>query len=348
MSSPRASAPESWTGSASALRETNPELVYLSVTGFGQEGPYRELPVTDSVIQAFSGWMSINRDAEGTPQRIGMVAIDVLTGLYAYQALAGALLRKIRFGRGERLDVSLMQAAAAFQAAKIAEHHLEEGRPQVLYVPVGTMKTRDGYINITAMRERHYRSLMEVLGMPELATDPRFDTREKRIKREEALMPVIRRAFLERTTAEWARLLTDAGVMNAPVHTYGDFMGDPHVQAVGALAWLEQPGVGSIPVARTPATDTPVEAPGGLGVGSPPEHPAPGVGEHSRDILTEAGFDEAEIGELARTGAVRLGRGGGTPGGGPERGEASAAGHRGVRPTPPGGAWGERGSGADG
>ena len=135
----------------------------MSVSGFGATGPYNKLPVTDSVIQAFSGWMSINMDEAGTPQRIGMIAIDVMTGLYAYQAVASAMLRRFRFGKGRYIDRSLMQSAAALQAAKIMEHRLEGGTPMVLYMPIGTMKTVDGFINITAMRDRHYVSLCEVL-----------------------------------------------------------------------------------------------------------------------------------------------------------------------------------------
>ena len=175
--------------------------------------------------------MSINRDASGTPQRIGMIAVDVMTGLYAYQAISSALLRKFRFGKGAYIDCSLMQSAAAFQSAKVMEHYLEGGAPQVLYVPVGTMQTADGYINITAMRERHYVSLCKVLGREDLADDPRYNAREKRIEREAELMPVIREAFLKRTTAEWAEALTEEGVMNAPVSTYSHFLEDEHVKA---------------------------------------------------------------------------------------------------------------------
>jgi crotonobetainyl-CoA:carnitine CoA-transferase CaiB-like acyl-CoA transferase len=279
-----------------SVAKQRPEVVYLSVSGFGQEGPYNKLPVTDSVIQAFSGLMSINRDEQGSPQRIGMIAIDVMTGLYAYQAVASAMLARFRFGQGRYIDCSLMQSAAAFQTAKIMEHHLEGGAPMVLYMPIGTMKTSDGYINITAMREKHYVSLCKVLGLEELIDDPRFDNRDKRVERADELMPFIRAKFVHKTTAEWAELLTEAEVMNAPVATYTDYMADEHVKATRSLEWVEHGGIGQIPLANIPGVD-PIEAGSALSA-------SPVIGEHSRAILEEAGYDSASVESLLAAGAV--------------------------------------------
>ena len=279
------------------VRKDNPDVIYLSVTGFGQGGPNRDLPVTDAVIQAFSGLMSINRDEQGNPQRIGMVAIDVMTGIYAYQAIASALLKRFRFGGGKYIDCSLMQSAAAFQAAKIAEFHLEGGVPQLLYVPVGTMRTSNGHINITAMREYHYVSLMEALGMPELATDARYDTRDKRIEREAELMPVIREAFLARTTEEWAEILTAAGVMNSPVSTYEHFMANGHVSAVEGLAWVEHAGVGNMPMSNVPGLDK-------IDPANASQVHSPVIGQHTDEILREHGLSENDIGGLLGKGAI--------------------------------------------
>lgn len=279
------------------VKKTNPNVIYLSVTGFGQEGPYNKLPVTDSVIQAFSGWMTINRDETGNPQRIGMVAIDVMTGLYAFQAISTALMRKVRFGEGGYIDCSLMQCAAAFQAPKVLEHYLEGGQPQTIYVPVGTMKTSNGFINVTAMREHHYVGLCKVLGKPEWATDPRFDSREKRIDQEKVLMPMVRAEFLHKTTEEWAEALTEAGVMNAPVSTYDDFLADEHVKAVDSVSWLDhQTMPGTLPVTNIPGMRK-VEG----------EHPldeAPSVGQHTDEILQRWGLSQAEADDLVASGVA--------------------------------------------
>ena len=278
------------------IKAKRDDVIYLSVTGFGQEGPYSDQPVTDSVIQAFSGWMSINRDAEGTPQRIGMIAVDVMTGLYAYQAISSGLIGRMRFGEGAYIDCSLMQSAAAFQSAKVLEYFIEDGAPQGLYVPVGTMKTADSHINITAMRDRHYVSLCEVLGLEELIDDPRFNTRDKRGAREAELMPMIRAEFLKKTTAEWGELLTEAEVMNSAISDYGDYLKDEHVAAVDGVAWVEHQDMGRIPIVNIPGMPK-IDGADAL---TECAH----VGQHTSAILADAGYGADEIAALLASDAV--------------------------------------------
>ncbi|MDA0341995.1 MAG: CoA transferase [Proteobacteria bacterium] len=272
------------------VKKTNPNVIYLSVTGFGQEGPNNGLPVTDAIIQAYSGFMTINRDSQGLPNRVNMVPIDVATGLYAFQALSTALMRKFRYGTGCYVDNSLMQSAAAFQAAKIAEHYLESGEVKPLYAPVGTMKTADGYMNVTAMRDQHYETLCDLLGLPEFKTDPRFNHRDKRIQNEKELMIPIRAAFEQQSSAHWSKLLTEAGVMNAGVQDHGAFMNHAHTMAVGAVAYVEHDGTGTIPMPQIPGLPR-IEGP------SAATH-APHIGEHSIEILKEWGYSDYFISEL--------------------------------------------------
>jgi crotonobetainyl-CoA:carnitine CoA-transferase CaiB-like acyl-CoA transferase len=278
------------------LKAENPAQVYLSVTGFGQDGPYNTLPVTDSVIQAFSGWMSINKDERGTPQRIGMIAVDVMTGLYAFSALSTAIIKQFRFGEGGYVDCSLMQSAAAFQVAKIMEYHLEGGAPQVLYVPVGTMKTSDGFINVTAMRDHHYTGLCKVIGREDMAEDPKYDTRNKRLAHEDEIMQMVRAEFIKRSTGEWAQLLTEAGVMNAPVADYGDFMANEQVKAVEAISWIKHDGLGRVPMANIPGLPT-IDGEDAMAL-------APHIGEQSRAILAEAGLSDDDVEALIDNKAV--------------------------------------------
>ena len=279
-----------------SVKKVNPNVIYLSVTGFGQTGPNKDLPVTDAVIQAFSGLMTVNKDSQGLPNRLNMIPIDVTTGLYAFQALSTALMRKFRYGTGCYIDNNLAQAAAAFQAAKIMEFHLEGGEAQMLYVPVGTMRTADGFINITAMREHHYKALCDVIGKPELATDPRYDERDKRIEREKELMPIIRDAFLHKTTAEWASALTEAGVMNAPVQNHGEYMNSEHTKAVDALAWVDHAQTGTIPMPHIPGIPR-IEGEG-------PMTRAPELGQHTGELLAEWDYSESDIAALAECGAT--------------------------------------------
>ena len=279
------------------VKEFNPNVIYLSVTGFGQSGPNSKLPVTDAVIQAFSGLMTVNRDKDGLPQRLNMIPVDVTTGLYAFQAISTALMRKFRYGVGTYIDSNLMQCAAAFQAAKIMEYYLEKGESQPLYVPVGTMQTTDGFINITAMREAHYVSLCEVMGKPEWITDERFSDRTKRLKNEQVLMPMIREIFAQRSTKEWADSLTAAGVMNAPVQNYGDLMNHEHTKAVDAIAYVGHEATGTIPMPHIPGQPRIA--------GADALTHAPGIGEHSDDILGEWGYSPAEIADMKAKGAVK-------------------------------------------
>src|SRR5690606_8639980 len=128
------------------------------------------------LIQAYSGMMVMNRSPDGAPHRQGMVAVDVLTGLYAHQAISAALIREIRFGEGAYLDVNMMQSAAAFQAAKIMDHVTAKGKSVPLYVPSGMFRTADGYIVISGMRNHHFEALCRVMDRLDLARDPRWPT----------------------------------------------------------------------------------------------------------------------------------------------------------------------------
>ena len=179
------------------IAKANPSVVYLSVSGYGQEGPYSKQPVTDSVMQAFSGLMSVNKDDRGVPQRIGVIAIDVFTGLYAFQGVAPALYRRSRTGKGAHLDVSLMQSALAFLSAKMIERHMEGPEPTLLGAPLGTYETADGFLNMNARRDPHFKALMGLIGRPELAEDPRYVTADDRVANRVALDEVVRRYRLE-------------------------------------------------------------------------------------------------------------------------------------------------------
>ncbi|MEJ8571609.1 CoA transferase [Microbaculum marinum] len=279
------------------LRTLRADIIYLSISGFGQKGEYRDLRVTDAVIQAFSGWMTLHRDGDGTPMRSDITAIDVLTGLYAYQAIASAFIERLRNGNGAHIDCSMMQAAAAFQSAKIIEAYMEDGRPQVSYVPVGVMPTSDGYIAISAMRDAHYAALCEQLGRPDMATDPRFATRDARREHKEVLMPMLAAEFRKQTTAHWSGRLSAAGVMNSAVNTYLDFLADPHVKSSGILPHAE---VFEGTIAPT------VNVPGCVPLSSgDPRGRCPAVGEHTDDILERVGIEPDERRRLRRSGAVR-------------------------------------------
>ena len=278
------------------VKAQNPEIIYCSVTGYGQKGPNRDRKVSDAIIQAFSGLMYTNKDDRGVPRRIGMIAIDVITGLYAYQAISAAVLKRFRFGGGAYIDCNLMQSAAAFQSAKIIEHVLEGGAPQALSAPVGTMPTSDGYINMSVVKQEHYVLVCEALGRPDLVEDPRFKELPERLRRADELLEIVHAEMVKKTTAEWQALLSDAGIMNAPISTYDEFLADPHTAEAEAVVYANLDGVGEIPMVNIPGIPNIVPDSFDASV--------PHLGEHSRDILAEAGYDDAAIDELIATKAI--------------------------------------------
>ena len=282
-----------------ALKAINQKIVYFSVSGFGQEGPYSKRPTVDTLIQAFSGMMVMNRTPDGVPHRQGMIAVDVLTGLYGFQAVSAALMRQLRFNVGLRIDNSMMLATAAFQGAKLMEHAISEGNPPPLYVPAGMFRTADGYIVISSMRKHHFTKLFEIIKRPDIPADPRMATHESRIRNAAVINKALTEAFPAKTTEEWLKLLIDGGVFAERVNTYQEYLDHPHVKAVNAVDWIEQDGVGTVPVARIPGLPRPAED-------LPAQH-APHVGEHSRAILGELGYGAGDIDRLIADGAVAAG-----------------------------------------
>jgi crotonobetainyl-CoA:carnitine CoA-transferase CaiB-like acyl-CoA transferase len=280
-----------------SVRAANPDVVYVSVTGFGQEGPNRDLPATDSILQSYSGLMSANRDATGMPQRIGVLVIDVVTGLYAHQAAATALYRRATRGGGRHVMVSLMDAIGAVQAGKIVEYSLEGDHGQPGGVPVGTFETADGYMTINGRREPHWIALCQALGLPELATDPRYATAAARLAHEAELMPLLRERLKTWSMKDLDAALTAADVLHGPVNDYQRYLDDAHVAATSAVLWVEHPQVGRIPLHRIPGLPQP--APGSASARSP------AIGEHTREVLGQLGLDPGAIAALEAAGVVR-------------------------------------------
>lgn len=279
-----------------SVRKVNPSVVYCSVSGFGQKGRYSERPTVDGLIQAFSGMMVMNRLADGTPWRQAMIAVDVMTGLYTFQALAAALTRKFRFGEGAFIDSSLMGAAAAFQGAKLMEWAISKGPAPMLYMPVGSFKTGDGYIMLSAMRPHHFRLLFELIGRNDIADHPELQTAESRVKNAAKINAALNETMPTKTTEEWIALLRPKGVLCEKVNNYQEYLDHPHVADAGAIDWIEQSEFGRIPIANIPGLPTARES-------RAMQH-APHIGEHGADIVAEWGFSQSQIQEMTSRGSL--------------------------------------------
>lgn len=280
-----------------ALAVLNPRLIYVSVSGFGQEGPHIGLPCTDSVAQAFSGLAALNIGNDGGPHRVGAMIVDALTGVYAAQAVGVALYARERRGTGARLELSLTQSVAAILGHKLAEHVLEDGKPQVVNVPTGAHPTKDGWVMIALLREADFVRLVTALGAAELASDPRFSSFAARAANSPAIFAALGAIFARETTAHWLAVLREADILSDRINGFDDWLADPHIVATGGAVAVEPGDMPAFKVPRTPGISAAADA---------ALAPAPHIGEHGRAILAELGYDDAATARIAAEEAVVL------------------------------------------
>lgn len=278
------------------IRAINPDVIYVSVTGFGQTGPHRDRPATDAIVQAFSGLMTRNAGDDGLPRRVDFPVVDYVTGMVAYQSVTTALFGRAMGRGGRHLDVNLMQSLAMFQQQGIANWAIDGGPHGGVMPPTGTYRTADGVMNISVVREKYFQALCRVLGLNEAAADPRFASVALRREHEDALKPLITAAVAKRATDELDTALFADEVPHARVNGYGELLADPHVAAVGAFAWMNDPAAGRVPVPNLPGSD-PLAA-------DDPRLAVARQGEHTRAVLAELGYAPADIERMAASGAV--------------------------------------------
>ncbi len=284
------------------LSRDNPGLIYLSVSAFGQSGPHSKRPGSDSVAQAFSGLVSVNIGNDGTPHRVGATVSDVVTGVYAFQAIATTLFARATVGTGRWIDVNLCQSTAALLGHKVAEHILEGGAPRALNVPAGSYQTSDGWMMVTLVNEPQYKRLCAAIERDDLASDPRFADFASRADSADALISQMREVFLTQPTAAWLARLHAADIIAERILNPGEWLRNAHVEATKGAVCQDTPGVGPVYSPRTP------------GIASLSEDrlcPAPDVGQDSYAVLMEAGFERGAIDDLVKAGGVRQAKGGG-------------------------------------
>ncbi|MEQ8261576.1 MAG: CaiB/BaiF CoA-transferase family protein [Alcanivorax sp.] len=290
-----------------SLAAINPRLIYCSITGFGQDGPYAERPGYDFLIQGMGGLMSITGQPDGEPGggpvKAGVALTDITTGLYAAIAVLAAVNHRHQSGEGQHIDMALLDVQVAtlanqamnFLTSGTAPGRMGNAHPNI--VPYQTFPAADGDIILTIGNDGQFARFCEVAGRPEWASDERYATNAARVANRDTLIPALRQTTVMKTTAEWLRLLEDAGVPGGPVNTIEQVFEDPQVRHRGLRIDLSHPLTKSVPLVGSPLRLS----------ASPVRYQAapPLLGQHTGDVLGQVlGLDAATIEQLQRDGVI--------------------------------------------
>jgi crotonobetainyl-CoA:carnitine CoA-transferase CaiB-like acyl-CoA transferase len=279
------------------LRAVNPRLVYASISGFGQDGPYAKWPGFDSIAQGMGGLMSVTGKPGDGPMRVGIPIADLCAGHFCAQGVLAALLEREATGEGQWVQTSLLESQIAmldFQAAqwlidrKVPGQH---GNEHPLTVPTGVFRTADGYLNVAAIGQTMWTRLCEALEVPHLVDEPGFGSDPERCAHRDRVNAAVGEAFLRRTTAEWTERLLNAGVPCGPIHRIDQVFEDPQVRHLGITWPLSHPELGEVSLIGQPMRLSAHPR-------TEPPRPAPLQGQDTDAILQELGYGEQRIAEL--------------------------------------------------
>lgn len=275
------------------LKATNPRLIMASITGFGLTGPYKNLPGYDYIIQALSGLMSITGETGGSPMKVGVAIADVLAGLYTCIGILSALHHRDRTGKGQEIDISLMDCqvsalvnvAGNFLCSGINPERIGNRHPNI--VPYQVFTARDGKFVVAVGNDPQFRRFTALLGKPELAGMEKFAHNDARLRNKSELIPLIEELLKKKTKKEWKKLLDRAGIPNGPINTIAEMFEDPQIQARNMLVKMNHPKIENLKLVGSPLklSATPVTM----------RDPPPLFGEQTESVLSELGYSAEEI-----------------------------------------------------
>ena len=280
------------------LSAINPRLIYGSISGFGQTGPYRDRPGYDQIAQGLGGLMSITGLPGQGPVRVGIPVADLTAGIFLAQGILAAIIERERSGRGQWVHTSLLQAMVTmldFQAARWLignEIPPQAGNDHPTGIPTGVFTTKDGHINIAAAGQQMYRRLCEALGIEALIDDPRFRSSKDRSKNRAVLNAELDRVLANKTSADWVELLNAKGVPSGPILNVQQVYENEQIVHLNMAVPVKHPALGELRLQAPPSTlsRTPASV----------RTPAPDVGEHTDEVLGELGFSADDVARLRR------------------------------------------------
>jgi crotonobetainyl-CoA:carnitine CoA-transferase CaiB-like acyl-CoA transferase len=282
-----------------ALAKINPRLIFASISGFGQDGPYATRPGFDQIAQGMGGLMSITGEPGRGPMRVGLPIADLSAGLFAAMGIMVAIIEREKSGRGQYVETSLLEAQIFmldFQAARLInekEVAKQAGNNHPTSIPTGVFKTKDGHINIATTGQKIWTRMCQAIGAPDLADKAAYKLPSDRSKNRDALTLDMEKFLAKKTSTQWVELLNEAGVPTGPIYNIGQMFGDQHVEHLGMVHEIETNDTrGKLKVLRQPVrlSRTPSRT-----VVAPPER-----GANTKAILKEFGFTAAEIKALEK------------------------------------------------
>ncbi|ETW96425.1 MAG: hypothetical protein ETSY1_26690 [Candidatus Entotheonella factor] len=285
-----------------AVKQVNPKMIYASLSGFGQSGPYRDRGGYDTIAQGMSGIMSATGNPGAPPAKAGVPIIDIGTGLFTAYGILSAYIHRQRTGEGQYLDMALLDCAIAFSMWESAavfsggEVPSPFGSMHRRNQPHGAFKTQDGYFCIAADQQHHWKRFCELAGLEELIDDPRFATNRDRVEHLEELQEAMEVALVHKTSNEWNDILSAEGIPCGPVYRYDQVFDDPHVQHRQMAVDVDHPKAGPITITNTPLKLS--QTPGQVRM------PAPTLSQHTDEILRRLGYDDATVEQYHDEGVV--------------------------------------------